>query len=73
MSAANRCDLCDFLFEPERGCVSIATIYIANGRGTLENWSDFDFCPACSVKILAVVHPALQDIDDDYVPKAPVV
>ena len=63
MSDASKCDQCNKLFEPVFGCASIDTSVKGKGKGqTYHDWSDVDFCPACSAKLLDLIGSALRGL-----------
>lgn len=63
MSEARKCDKCHKLFEPVFGCASIDISVKGKGKGqTYHDWSDVDFCPACSAKLLDLISPALHGL-----------
>lgn len=64
MSHANECDACGALFADAPGAVHIDTIHVATGTdGASDSWSELDFCINCSERLLAVIKPALLDLD----------
>lgn len=63
MSMANECDLCGALYVPARGVVHIEQINVGmNATGLANTWSDIDFCRDCSLKLLAVIGPSMNDL-----------
>lgn len=64
MSQAADCDVCGTLFKPTPGTIHIAEINIATVvDGEFDSWSELDLCVTCSERLLAVIKPALRDLD----------
>ena len=67
MSIARRCDICDQVFEPERGCISLDVHICISKPNDAElhedNWSNVDFCLKCSKPIYHAARGALMDLD----------
>lgn len=65
MSMANQCDRCGVLYKQALGCLTLGEVCVANGKeeGSMNTWEDADFCEACSVEILKLIGPALNDLD----------
>lgn len=62
MSSANKCDLCNQFYEPVANSVSLDVSLKDSEGDTWSTWSEVDFCPACSEKVLAVIRPAIEDV-----------
>lgn len=62
MSQASKCDKCNGLFEPEKGCVSLEVSVVSKPPSTCTTWSEVDFCPGCSKLVLDVIAKALQGL-----------
>jgi hypothetical protein len=61
MSDARKCDICNELFEPTRGCVSI-DVSVKGQRETYHMWNDVDFCAGCSDIVLDLIGAALHGL-----------
>jgi len=61
MSEARKCDRCNELFEPTRGCVSL-DVSVKGQRETYHTWSDVDFCGGCSDIVLDLIGAALHGL-----------
>ena len=66
MSCANECDLCGALFASAKGVVHVNQILVGTGDkdGTSHSWEGVDFCVACSAKLLALIGPALSELNE---------
>lgn len=59
MSMASKCDRCGALFEDAPGVVTLITVQVSEGIEGREQWSELEFCPACSPPLLELIRPAL--------------
>lgn len=59
MSMASRCDVCGTLYEDETPHTMRIDVYTNEG-----SWSDVELCARCSKPVMAVIKPALNDIED---------
>ena len=64
MSSARKCDLCGMLFELVPRCCSLEVSVTQKADPNIRNtWSEVDFCAGCSTQLLALIGPALDDLD----------
>jgi hypothetical protein len=55
MSDSKQCDLCGALYIPSLRTVSIKEISVKTKTEIWHTWSDVDYCPACSEKLLHLI------------------
>lgn len=62
MSDAKKCDRCGGMYEIEKGVVGLE-VHIAKSAGDKaiwDSWSEVDFCPDCSKRVLEAIGKAIR-------------
>lgn len=63
MSDASKCDRCGVFFEAEPGTVSLDVRINTKDDGAADGWTDIDLCKPCGKLVVALIAPALNDLD----------
>lgn len=62
MSLARECDVCGKVHKREPGVLTL-DVHAPRADRFDAGWSDVDLCQKCSLKVLAIIKPALLDFD----------